>query len=139
MGRLTVAWVALAALAVACGGGERSGSAPASGALGLVTEADARRMVEGLCRLVGPAGADREEATAAFFDLAHDALHRLAAAAQPVDPGVAGALLVAKERVEEDLGREDLPPTFRRDAEALLAAAREALRAVGLPAPGCRS
>ncbi|HXF37503.1 MAG TPA: hypothetical protein VNO17_10035 [Actinomycetota bacterium] len=138
MGRLALAAVALALLAAACGARTEGSAGPrASGALGVVTGADARRIVEGLCRLLGPAGADREEANAAFYDLAHDGLHRLAAAAQPVDPGAAGALLVAKERVEEDLGREELPPTLGRDAEALLAATREALRVVGLPAPDC--
>ena len=57
----------------------------------------------------------------------HERLHVLAAAAAKDDRANAGALLQAKEKVEQDLTGTALPASFVGDATALEAAARRAL------------
>jgi|GEM_PF-1620635 len=129
---------ALAVLLAACGG--RGGRAPeptASGSLGTVTASDARVLVAALCELEGPAATDPDRAGRIFYDRAHEALHVLAAAVEPVDRAAAAALLVAKERVEADLAGPGLSDAFPDHAAHLLEATRAALGAVGLPAPSC--
>lgn len=133
--RPSVAALALAVLLAACGGAGRTPEPTASGDLGVVTASDARALVAALCEVAARAAADPEAAGRTFHDRAHEELHVLAAAAERADRTAAAALLVAKERVEGDL--EPQGPTGRLpgDAAALLEATREALRAVGLPAP----
>lgn len=128
----------LALLLTACGAG--AGRAPeptASGELGVVTASDARALVAALCEVAARAGTDPEGAGRTLHDRAHEELHVLAAAVEPVDRAAAAALLVAKERVEGDLGSDGPPTPFAEDAADLVEAARAALRAVGLPAPPC--
>jgi hypothetical protein len=128
--------LALALPLAACGGGPGPPPEPtARGSLGVVTAADARALVAALCRVAALAGTDPGEAGRTFRDRAHDELHVLAAAVEPVDRAAAAALLVAKERVEADLSTG--AGGFAAHAAELVRATRGALRAVGLPAPGC--
>jgi hypothetical protein len=80
---------------------------------------------------------DPDQANATFFDRAHQTLHVLAAATEPVDRVPAAGLLEAKQVVEADLQSDTLPDSFPDDVRALLEATRAALEAVDLPAPAC--
>ena len=123
---------------VACGGGT-PGASPApsgpSGSLGVMTADAGTQALAALCELRGVT--DRDPANALFFDHAHQTLHVLAAATEPVDRVPAAGLLEAKQVVEADLLADTLPETFADDVGALLVATRGALEAVDLPAPGC--
>jgi hypothetical protein len=132
------ALVMVAVSAAACAddgtGGANGGPLP-SGSLGVVTPAAAADAVLGLCRLAG--STDAAEAEAVFLDRSHGTLHVIASAAEARDRASAAALLEAKQVVEADLARDELPASFRRDVERLLDATRAALDAIGLDAPAC--
>ena len=123
---------------VACGG-DTPGASPApsgpSGSLGVMTADAGTQALTALCELRSVT--DRDQANALFFDHAHQTLHVLAAATEPVDRVPAAGLLEAKQVVEADLLADTLPETFADDVGALLVATRGALEAVDLPAPGC--
>jgi hypothetical protein len=123
---------------VACGSGT-PGASPApsgpSGSLGVMTADAGTQALTALCELRSVT--DRDQANAMFFDQAHQTLHVLAAATEPVDRVPAAGLLEAKQVVEADLLADTLPETFADDVGALLVATRGALEAVDLPAPGC--
>jgi hypothetical protein len=123
---------------VACGGGTPDASpAPSgpSGSLGVMTADAGIQALAALCELRSVT--DRDQANGVFFDHAHQTLHVLAAATEPVDRIPAAGLLEAKQVVEADLLADTLPTTFAGDVGALLVATREALKTVDLPAPGC--
>lgn len=132
-----VATIVAAVVLAACGSSGETGPASPSGALGIVTEEAADRTVSGLCRIRTTLAKDRDGANRVFYDRSHDELHVIAAAAQGEDPAVAGRLLQAKERVEADLRPERLPGGFVQNLDALIAATRDALGAIGLEAPRC--
>jgi len=132
-----VAAIVAALVLVACGSSGETGPASPSGALGIVTEEAADRAVSGLCRIRTTLAKDRDAANRIFYDRSHEDLHVIAAATQGEDPAVAGRLLQAKERVEADLAPNRLPGGFVRNLDALIAATRDALGAIGLEAPGC--
>lgn len=137
--RRSVVLVAIVAAVVllSCGSSGETGPASPSGALGIVTEEAADRTVSELCRIRTTLAKDRDAANRVFYDRSHDELHVIAAAAQGEDPAVAGRLLQAKERVEADLRPERLPGGFVQNLDALIAATRDALGAIGLEAPVC--
>lgn len=123
---------------VSCGGGTPEASpAPSgpSGSLGVMTADAGTQALAALCELRSVT--DRDQANGLFFDHAHQTLHVLAAATEPVDRVPAAGLLEAKQVVEADLLADTLPTTFADDVGALLEATREALKTVALPAPGC--
>lgn len=75
-------------------------------------------------------GATFEEQEAAFFDRAHDAVHRLAEEATDADPGIAAELLETKQIVESrfvEFGEEAVDPEL---FDRLIAASNAALAAV---------
>ena len=123
---------------VACDGGT-PGASPApsgpSGSLGVMTADAGIQALAALCELRSVT--DRDQANGVFFDHAHQTLHVLAAATEPVDRVPAAGLLEAKQVVEADLQADALPPSFPDDVRALLEATRAALEAVDLPAPAC--
>jgi hypothetical protein len=117
---LRLAAVAVAILGVAlfaaCGDGEEGAS-----------DRGYDRMEQGLGRARERArAADPEGARRAFFDSAHDPLHRLAAEAAERDRASAGRLLEAKQSVERSLAEGS--PTLAEDLDRLLAAAADARR-----------
>ena len=122
---------------VACGGTTGASPVPSgpSGSLGVMTADAGTEALTALCELRNVT--DRDQANALFFDHAHQTLHVLAAATEPVDRVPAAGLLEAKQVVEADLLADTLPETFADDVDALLVATRGALEAVDLPAPGC--
>jgi hypothetical protein len=134
---LTAAVFALAVLLTACGDDRGEGYPLPSMSFAVVTPEAARDAVLGLCELESTTDARRAEAT--FLDRSHATLHMIAAAADARDRASAAALFEAKQRVEEALARPQLPPRFRRDVETLIGATRNALDAIGLDAPPCRS
>ena len=96
-----------------------------------------RAAVAGLCTSLERLPEDPVAARDAFFDLAHDHLHSIAAAAQRVDRSAAAALLQAKAVVEEDLARSPFPSSLTRDLERLAAATRTALTAMSIRSDAC--
>lgn len=126
------------ALLPACGGSGGDGSAPSgpSGSLGVVTQPAADRAVSALCTML-TTSQDRERLTALFEDQAHQELHVIAAATQERDRTAAGAMLLAKERVEADLAQRELPASMHDDTVALMRRTQDALVAIGLDAPAC--
>jgi hypothetical protein len=129
--------LALLSLLACSGGSDDPTPAPSgpSGSLGVMTADAGTQALTALCELRGVT--DRDSANALFFDQAHQTLHVLAAATEPVDRVPAAGLLEAKQVVEADLLADSLPDSFEDDVGALLEATRGALEAVDLPAPGC--
>jgi hypothetical protein len=139
LGRILLS-VALGVLLASCGGSPDAEPSPSplpSGSLGVVTPHAASEAILGLCEVA--VATDRDVAATVFFDRSHQTLHVVAAATEVVDRTAAANLLIAKQAVEEDLVRPVLPPSFARDAEALLSATRKALTAIGLDAPACET
>lgn len=131
--RLAAITLAAALTLAACSSETQVAPNPAGGELA----EHARRALDGLCTIEGELTQDLEGASGAFYDRAHDSLHEIAAAVEEVDRAVAAHLLVAKERVEEDLRAAALPEAFAEDIAELLGATRDALVALDLPVPDC--
>lgn len=132
---------ALVLAACATDGATPSPSAPTalpSGELGVVTQEAASAAALGLCEVLSGLPTDPETAMATFHDRVHEELHVIAAATQVEDRAAAAALLQAKERVEADFDGPDAADAGG-DLEALAAALRDALAAIGLTAPDCRA
>lgn len=93
---------------------------------------------DGVCRAGDAASrGDSNGARTAFFDLAHQPLHELAAATQERDRAVTARLLEAKEKVET--GLEKSSPTLAADLEVLAVATGRAMAVAGGSDPGpCR-
>ncbi len=136
-----LAFLAASFLVAACrssGGGEPTPmpSGP-SGALGVITLADAKRAMEGLCEMQTTYATSLDGANGAFYDKVHDPLHVMAAAVEVKDRVVSARLLAAKEKVESDLLGIQLPSSFVQDVTALIDATRAALEALDLRVPPC--
>lgn len=119
-------------------GADRGAPTPSgpSGSLGVVSQTAADRTVAALCDMLAMS-ADREALTSVFENRAHEELHVIAAATQERERAAAGAMLVAKERVEADLARAKLPDAWRGDTAELLRRTRTSLAAIGLRAAAC--
>lgn len=125
--------VVVVGLAVARCSGDSDGPDPSPSATA-VSQTVADDAVLGVCDAIAALPDDPDGAEAAFLDRAHQAIHLVAAAVQPLDPATAGELLVAKQAVEADLA---LGPPALDHLETLLAADRAAVRRLGLVAPEC--
>jgi hypothetical protein len=136
--RRIVVVLVLALAAAACDGGadgaSPSPSPPSPSAEG-VTQASADEALAGLCQV--QASSDVATAEAAFLDRSHATLHALAAATSGTARDVSAQLLIAKQRVEGDLRRASLPPTFAGDIQALIEATVSTIEALGLDAGSC--
>ena len=131
--------LALALAACGADGTTPSPSAPTalpSGGLGIVTQETTSAAVLGLCEVLSGLADDPETAMDTFHDRVHEELHVIAAATQTQDRAAAAALLQAKEKVEADFAGRDAADAGD-DVEALAAALRDALDAIGLAAPDC--
>lgn len=118
------------------GGGSPTPSGP-SGALGVVTLADATSAVRGLCTMKTMPTSNPDAANGIFYDTVHEELHVIAAATQVKDRAAAGGLLQAKEKMESDLLGHPLPSSYPADAKTLEQATRAALASIGLSVPAC--
>jgi hypothetical protein len=132
---LAVVWLGAAGCG-SSGPGEAATPPGPSGSLGVVTQPAVDRAVRALCSMLS-GGSDRAGLTDAFENRAHEELHVIAAATQERDRTAAGAMLVAKERVEADLAEPSLPRGWRDDDVTLLRRTQDALVAIGLGAPAC--
>lgn len=120
---------ALVALAVACGGDSGDGTITVAGQpVAVAPLVDAH---QALC----DAAASPATARAVFFDRAHEQLHTVARALEDVDRAQAAELLVAKEKVEGELGAPPagLPGDLRRLADVY----RAGLGRLAIDAPPC--
>lgn len=79
---------------------------------------------------------DRSAAKRAFVNLAHQALHDLAADPR-LDRSMSARVLEAMEKVEADFSRSPDVGALTDDLAKLLAAADSALRALGEEVPAC--
>jgi hypothetical protein len=79
---------------------------------------------------------DVTEAGRAFTDLAHEALHRLAADSR-LSRSMAAAILETMERSETDLGHAPSAAALSADLDALQVATDVALTALGETVPPC--
>ena len=104
--------------------------------LGPFAASDAAAVIPGLCELSAPE-VTVDGANTIFFERVHSRLHVLAAAVEPIDRSVSGALFEAKEKVEVDLARDALPASYPDDVTGLLEAVAAALGAAGLPSTRC--
>ncbi|MGH9027630.1 MAG: hypothetical protein ACRDWD_16165 [Acidimicrobiia bacterium] len=113
--------------AAACGsggGGDDGAHAPGS----------YERMYEALCNVETESrSGDLQAGRAEFFDNAHQDLHELAAEAAHSDRAAAARLLDAKQAVEG--GLDTMSSGLPRDVADLIAAAGNAILAVGDPEP----
>ncbi|HEV8564962.1 MAG TPA: hypothetical protein VGR41_08600 [Actinomycetota bacterium] len=131
----------LLSLVAACSEGSSIGNSLSpepsiTSTLGPFAASDANAVISGLCELSDPdIAVDR--ANTIFFEQVHSRLHVLAAAVEPIDRSVSGALFEAKQRVELDLAAEALPASYLEDVKRLLEAVAGALDAAGLPATTC--
>jgi hypothetical protein len=102
-----------------------------------VTASSLREAVSGLCIARARLETDALAARSAFYDLAHQGLHTIAAAVQGVDRDAATTLLQAKAVVEADLARYPFPTSLRTDLDRLIDATRRALAALSIPTEPC--
>jgi hypothetical protein len=79
---------------------------------------------------------DLSAAEHAFTNVAHDALHRLAADPRLGRP-IAARVLEAMQKVEADFSRSSDVVALTGDLRELQASADTALRAIGEEVPGC--
>lgn len=124
---LTAAWLVL--VLSACSPLANASVAPVRTGLGLAGASS------GVCEAIG-ALPDLAAARQAFTNLAHDALHGLAA-----DPRLGRAMsarvLETMEKVETDLGRSAEVAVLTNDLAELQASADAALGALGETVPAC--
>lgn len=123
-------------LAAACGaskgaertidvGGEKVAVAP-------LTDAAA-----GLCQARRQAATDAVAARASFYDRAHEPLHTVARALEPIDRAQAAAVLEAKEKVEADLAAPPSDAALAADLGRLADAYRAGLGRLAISVPPC--
>ena len=130
--------VVLSLGAVACDGSQGTGKPSPSGALGVVTREDAQAAVDGLCRMRPLQPNELDQANSIFYDRVHEELHVIASATEKRDRVASANLLVAKEKMEDDIRSKDvLPESYGADAETLIRATLDALFAVHLPVKEC--
>lgn len=134
VGRMTgsalVLVVMTAALTAGCGddsGSPQPPSTPDAGVIAALCAAGERARAD-----------DRGGARTIFFDLAHDAVHQLAADVGDDDRATQARLLEAEQRVETALAASSTPELVAA-LDALAQAAADALEANGDPRPeSCR-
>ena len=123
-------------VSAACGG--PSGAAPRTITVGGDT-VTAARLIDASVALCGArsaaAGADPTTARGLFYDRAHDALHTVARALEPLDRARAAQLLEAMQQVEAEL--ETRPPALADDLGHLGDVYRSSLARLAIPAPPC--
>ena len=100
-----------------------------------VAVADLVDVVPGLC--AAAAASDPVAARASFYDRAHTGLHEIAQAVEPKDRPLAGAVLVAMQRVEAGLAVTGVALPKAGDIDALIDVTRTALRKLSVPAVTC--
>ncbi len=114
---------------VACAPGQTASATTGAG------QSDPTAASSGVCQ----ARLDLPDVTAAgraFTDLAHEALHRLAADTR-LSRSMAAAILESMERSETDLGHAPSPAALSTDLDALQVATDAALTALGETVPTC--
>ncbi|MGH2589506.1 MAG: hypothetical protein ACRDGW_01770 [Actinomycetota bacterium] len=103
----------------------------------LVSVDQLQEAVTGLCLALDRLGSDPLASRDIFYDLSHDSLHTIAAAAEDVDRSAAASLLQAKAIVEANLDRSPFPPSLGSDLQRLVTTTRAALEVLSIPAPPC--
>ena len=116
----------------AVGSAKSDGQASASGS-GIATDLAAAST--GVCQTLA-ALPDATAAERSFENVAHAALHALAAA-PALDRALSAAVLESMERVEADFTASRAGEPLRRDLETLLEEANAALQAIGRTQPPC--
>jgi len=120
-----------------------SGAGPAAGTRTIrvdttpVAVDELQEAVTGLCLALDRLATDPLAARDAFYDLSHERLHTIAAAAGEVDRPAAASLLEAKAAVEADLDRVPFPSSLPGDLERLVTATRSALEALSISSEPC--
>jgi len=117
--------VAVAVWAAACSNGA-SDAAP--------SELPAEQVAEGLCQAA--AAGDPETAEESFAGV-HSDLHTVARALQEVDRKAAAALLVAKQKVEDDFRRRAPASELTPDLERLFTATQDGLARLEVTVAPC--
>jgi hypothetical protein len=138
---LVSAFLSLSLVATACSEGSSIGPSLSpepsiTSTLGPFAASDANAVISGLCELNDPDIAV-DGANTIFFEQVHSRLHVLAAAVEPIDRSVSGALFEAKQKVELDLAAEALPASYPEDVMSLLEAVAAALDTARLPSTTC--
>jgi type II secretory pathway predicted ATPase ExeA len=123
----TAVWITL--LLCACSPAVSGSATPSRPALGLSASSS------GVCQAM-IALPDLSAAEHAFTNVAHDALHRLAADPRLGRP-IAARVLEAMQKVEADFSRSSDVVALTGDLRELQASADTALRAIGEEVPGC--
>jgi hypothetical protein len=124
---LTAAWITL--VLSACSPTASVSATPSQPALGLPASSS------GVCQAIA-ALPDRSAAERAFTNLAHEALHGLAADAR-LDRSMSARILEAMEKVEADFSRSPGLATLTDDLAELHASVDAALPALGVEVPAC--
>ena len=139
-----VVLVIMVTFAPACAGADGSGAGSrATGGTDGVSQARVDEAMIALCDIAERGVTDPDEARKAFYDHAHETIHAVAAAAQGVDPTVAGTLLEAKFAVEDALESPSLADLTRGApgktglARRLINALTDAVNAIGLTPTAC--
>ena len=124
--RSTALWVTL--MLGACSPAAGVSATPSQPELGMPASS-------GVCQSIA-ALPDRSAAKRVFTNLAHDALHRLAADAR-LGRAMSARVLEAMEKVEADLGRSPDVAPLRDDLVQLHTSLDAALQALGVEVPAC--
>jgi hypothetical protein len=112
-----------------CSPAVSTSAAPGAPSLGL--DAASSGVCAAIVALPDQLGADR-----AFINLAHAALHDLAADSR-LDRATAARVLEAMQKVEADFSQSSGAAVLARDLASLHASADDALRALGVEVPAC--
>ena len=123
---LRLALLAVAVLAGACGDGASDAAR---------SDVPGEQVAEGLCQAATQAG--EAEAAEKAFARVHTDLHVVARAIQAEDRPAAGRLLVAKQKVEDDLRRRATAAELGPDLEQLITATRDGLARLGITVAPC--
>jgi hypothetical protein len=125
--RSTVAWIAL--VLSACSPGASGPAVPSQAAIGFAASS------AGVCQAID-ALPDVTAAERAFTNVAHEALHGLAADPR-LSRSVSARVLEAMQKVEADFSGSTGASALREDLAALQVSTDEALRALGQAVPAC--
>jgi hypothetical protein len=128
--------VAILLLAMAC---TRSTAGPGRTVTVGTDRVPAARLTDasaGLCQAKAAAATDPTASRAAFYDRAHDAVHTVARALEPVDRNLAAQLLEAKEKVESEVDARPPAPVVD-DLARLSDVYRAGLGRLAIAAPPC--
>jgi hypothetical protein len=116
-------------MVTACSPAASTSATPSQPALGLAASSS------GVCQAIA-ALPDASAAERTFTNLAHDALHVLAADPR-LDRSTSARLLEAKEKVEADFSQSADVAVLADDLAELQTAADAALQAIGVEVPAC--